>query len=134
MDEHTHILLYDSVCNLCNRLVIFLIKIDKKADLKFASFQSATGAMILTRYKLSRFNNDSLVYVEHEQCYTQSTAVFRILKTIGRGWRLFYAFMIVPRFIRDYCYRLIAHHRYKLFGKSESCETADHYTADRFLK
>ena len=116
-----HIVLFDGVCNLCNSSVQFILKRDKQRKFLFGSLQGAAGQAILSKFNLpvNRFN--SFVLVEGEQYYTRSTAVLRMLKHLGRGWQLFYAFIIIPKFIRDAVYNLIARNRYKWFGKKDEC-------------
>jgi predicted DCC family thiol-disulfide oxidoreductase YuxK len=38
-----------------------------------------------------------------------------------KGWKWSKIFMVVPRFIRDGVYSLVAKNRYKWFGKKNEC-------------
>lgn len=49
-DNETFILLFDGVCNFCNRIVYFTIKRDPKAKFKFASLQSETGRALMKEF------------------------------------------------------------------------------------
>ena len=66
----------------------------------------------------------SIVFVESlatgdQRTYTHSTAVVRILRTMGGFWWLpGIALTIVPRPIRDCLYRVLATHRYQWFGEN----------------
>jgi predicted DCC family thiol-disulfide oxidoreductase YuxK len=40
---------------------------------------------------------------------------------------------VVPRLLRDAAYRVIARHRYRIFGRSETCFLPSPQTRDRFL-
>ncbi|WP_342745174.1 hypothetical protein [Arsukibacterium tuosuense] len=40
---------------------------------------------------------------------------------------------MVPRPVRDWCYRLFARNRYKLFGKANECRVPTEAEKDRFL-
>ena len=62
-----------------------------------------------------------MVYIKENKYYTRSSAVLNILKDLGGGWSLFYGFIIVPEFIRDFFYNVIARIRYRIFGKKVSC-------------
>src|SRR3979411_839144 len=44
-----HLVLYDGVCGLCNRLLQFLLAVDRRAVFDFASLKSATGREIVER-------------------------------------------------------------------------------------
>lgn len=53
--------------------------------------------------------------------YFKSTAALRIAKDLSGLHKLLYAFIIVPRPIRDFVYDYIARNRYKWFGKKDAC-------------
>jgi len=115
------IILFDGVCNLCNSSVQFIIKRDKKNQFLFASLQGRTGQEYLRKFNLPADTFNSFLLVEDDHYYTRSTSALRIARSLSGGWPLMYAFMIVPRFIRDAVYNLIAQNRYKWFGKREAC-------------
>jgi predicted DCC family thiol-disulfide oxidoreductase YuxK len=55
--------------------------------------------------------------------YTKSTAVLRTLKLLGPPLAVLYVFILVPRFIRDGVYDLVARHRLRLFGGAKRIVT-----------
>jgi len=124
MNNSDHILLFDGVCNLCNGLVRLIEKRDKNGRIRFVSLQSDRGKSLLSVAGLRPDSIDTIVYFSDEKIHFRSAAVLNLLKDIGGGGRLFYAFIIIPAFIRDFFYNLIAKNRYKLFGKRESCEVS----------
>ena len=127
------IILFDGVCNLCNSSVQFIIKRDKRNQFLFASLQSAAGQQYLRRFGLPADTFNSFVLVEDDQCYTRSTAALRIARSLGGAWSLLYAFIVLPRFIRDAVYNLIARNRYKWFGKKEACWVPTPELKSKFL-
>ena len=119
------ILLFDGVCNLCDSFVGFVIKHDRSMKIMFSSLQSGTGKSLLTEYGLPEGYLKSVVYIKENKYYTRSSAVLNILKDLAGGWSLFYGFIIVPVFIRDFLYIVIAGIRYRIFGKKVSCLIPD---------
>jgi len=115
------IVLFDGICNLCSSSVQFIIKHDKKNQFLFGSLQGDAGQAYLKKFKLPADQFNSFMLVENEKLYTKSAAALRMLKHLGNGWQLLYAFMIVPAFIRDGIYNWIAKNRYKWFGKKDTC-------------
>lgn len=105
--------LYDSNCNLCNNQVHFIRKRDRKNAFRFVPLQSAEGRQMLRHAGLSDRDPDTIVYEKSDHHYLRSSAVLRILKDMGGGWRLFYPLVIIPSFIRDYLYRLVARNRHR---------------------
>lgn len=121
MNNNENILLFDGVCHLCNNLVLFIIKKDPKSQFKFAALQSEMGKLLLKKYILDSNNLNTVVYIKGERNFLKSTAILNIVKDLGGYWKLFYALIIIPKFIRDIIYDLIAKSRYRIFGKKESC-------------
>ena len=115
------IILFDGICNLCSSSVQFVIKRDAKNRFLFASLQSAAGQGYLRRFGLPADSFHSFVLVEDDKCYTRSTAALRVARFLTGAWPLLYACIIIPRFIRDAIYNVIARNRYKWFGKKEAC-------------
>ncbi|HSZ84709.1 MAG TPA: thiol-disulfide oxidoreductase DCC family protein [Puia sp.] len=121
MNKEKKIVLFDGVCNLCSRGIQFIIKHDKKNQFLFSSLQGKTGQGYLKQFNLPVNDINSFILIESNKLFTRSTAALRILKYLGNGWQLFYAFIIFPKFMRDGVYKLIAKNRYKWFGKKEAC-------------
>lgn len=115
------VIFFDGVCNLCNGAVQFVIERDVKNYFKFAALQSEFAKMQLSNYKLEVKHGDSFVLLENGKVYEQSTAALRVARKLNGLWPLLYGFIIVPTFIRNAVYKLIARNRYKWFGKQESC-------------
>lgn len=115
------ILLFDGMCNLCNGTVLFVIKRDHRDKFVFAALQSGIGHQLLGEHSLPIDNFGSLILIEHGKYYQKSTAVLKIAKALGRGWQLLYAFIIIPKIVRDFIYSLVAQNRYKIFGKRKKC-------------
>ncbi len=115
------IVLFDGVCNLCSSSVQFILKKDKKDQFLFGSLQGSAGQHYLHKYQLPPNTFHSFMLVEGDKLYIRSSAALRMLKHIGGAWGLLYGLIIVPRFIRDGIYNVIAKNRYKWFGKKEAC-------------
>jgi len=133
MQDQRRILLYDGVCNLCNGLVRFTIRWDRKKKILFASLQSETGQDYLRKLGLPAGDLDTLVYIKAGKHFIRSSAVLEVLKDMGGFWRLFYVFIIIPGCLRDPVYRLVAYMRYRVFGKRDSCRLPSPEIQQRFL-
>jgi predicted DCC family thiol-disulfide oxidoreductase YuxK len=129
-----HVILFDGVCNLCSSSVQFVLKRDKRNKFLFGSLQGNYGQQMLRKYNLPQNEFNSFMLLEGEQLYTKSSGALRMLKHLGGAWRLLYAFIIVPKFIRDAVYYFIAHNRYKWFGKKEACWLPKPEWKQRFLE
>ncbi|TGE15160.1 thiol-disulfide oxidoreductase DCC family protein [Hymenobacter elongatus] len=128
-------ILFDGVCNLCNGFVQFVIERDTTGRFRFASLQSAAGQALLAQHgiTLGPTGPETVILVEQNQVFTHSTAVLRIARQLGSAWPLLYAFILVPRFLRDATYRFVARHRYQWFGQREACMLPTPELRQRFL-
>lgn len=128
-----HIIIFDGVCNLCNGTVQFIIKRDKEKKFSFISFQSDAGQEMMMQYGFTGATGPSVVYLRKRVLLVKSRAVLEILKDLGAAWKLAYILMIIPPFIRDFVYNVIAKYRYRIFGKRESCQVPNSELADRII-
>jgi predicted DCC family thiol-disulfide oxidoreductase YuxK len=115
------VILFDGVCNLCNTVVQFVIKHDPAHHFRFASLQSNFGQEVLHRFKLPMEAFGSFILLEDDNIYTKSSAALRVVKKLKGAWSGLYGFIIVPPFIRNAVYNLVAKKRYQWFGKQETC-------------
>jgi predicted DCC family thiol-disulfide oxidoreductase YuxK len=128
-----NILLFDGVCNLCNRVIQFTIRRDPERKFKFASLQSDTGQQMLKKLGLSINDFESFVLIKGDKYFLRSTAALMVLRELGGFWRLFYFLMIIPRPVRDFIYNLVAKSRYRIFGRRATCMVPTPDLEDRFL-
>ncbi|WP_445747395.1 thiol-disulfide oxidoreductase DCC family protein [Polaribacter sp.] len=116
------IILTDGVCNLCNGIVLKIIKYDKKNTFLFANLQSETGKELTKYLGIDTKKIDAIILYEPGVSYeVKSSAALKIMEDFGGIWNLSYVLRIFPVGFRDVIYDIIAKNRYKWFGKKESC-------------
>ncbi len=77
--------------------------------------------------------SDSIVLVEDGEAFLFSTAALKIAQRLDGYLPLLYMFIVVPRPIRDFGYKLFAKYRYSLFGKQDQCMIPTPGVRSRFL-
>jgi len=129
------IILFDGVCNLCNTSVNFILKKDVHNKFLFTSLQSDAAKNLLLQFddKIIKNNLDSILLIHKNKIYNKSTAVLYILKSLHFPYNLGFIFIIIPKFIRDYIYDVIARNRYKWFGRKETCRIPTKEELNKFL-
>ena len=135
-DPANPVLLYDGVCGLCNRLVRFVLKRDRRARFRFASLQSTYAARILKPHGLDPQDLNTLYVVEEdgERIIARSDAVIFMLHELGGLWRAAsVALRLFPKPLRDWAIHVVARHRYRIFGQHETCPLPEKQYQDRFL-
>ncbi|HEV2854272.1 MAG TPA: thiol-disulfide oxidoreductase DCC family protein [Thermoanaerobaculia bacterium] len=127
------IILFDGVCNLCNRSVQMILRHDRKARYRFASLQSPVGERLRDELGIDREKVDSVILIEGDRWYKESAAALRIAGGLGGPWKTLLIFRLIPTPLRDAAYRLIARNRYRWFGKTETCWLPTPELRGRFL-
>jgi predicted DCC family thiol-disulfide oxidoreductase YuxK len=139
------VVLFDGVCNFCDASVNFIIERDPNAYFKFAPLQSEEGQRLANTYGFASATAesdgetsdlipiDSVILVENEKAYTHSTAALKILKRLGAPWSWLYVFLVVPKSLRDWAYKLFARYRYRMFGRKDQCMLPSPEVRARFL-
>jgi len=133
-----HLILYDGVCGLCNRLSQFVLARDERGVFDFASLQSATGRAILQRFGkdaelLSTFYVVTDYRLQSAALLAKGHAALFVIESlkIGGGWRRM--LQILPQSLLDPGYELVARNRYRLFGRTDSCFLPSEEFKDRFI-
>ena len=128
-----NIVLFDGLCNMCNKTVLFLIKFDQKNNLHFAAQQTNAGAKIMNQYLIKQ-DARSVIFIKENLVYYQSDAIIEIAKLLS-GWpRIAILAIIFPKFLRNWVYDLVANNRYKFFGMQTSCSTPSKVNEHKFIK
>ncbi|TBO39949.1 thiol-disulfide oxidoreductase DCC family protein [Pedobacter kyonggii] len=115
------IIFFDGVCNLCNASVQFVIAHDKKDQFKFTALQGYYAKEILPQFNADLEKLNTILLLEDGKLYTRSSAALRVARKLNGLIPLLYAFIIIPKFIRDWVYDIIAKNRYRWWGRQESC-------------
>tara|TARA_Y100000385_G_scaffold199590_1_gene206701 strand:- start:561 stop:944 length:384 start_codon:yes stop_codon:yes gene_type:complete len=125
------IIFFDGVCNLCQGSVRYLIKNDKKGVLKFASLQGNYAKDFVNETEIQSMQ--SILFFDGKMLYKKSTAVLKLSRLLG-GWnQLLLLGYILPRFVRDWLYNIVAKNRYRWFGKKDQCMLPYKGFENRFL-
>jgi len=121
LNEDKYIVLFDGVCNLCNKMVQYVIKRDLKDRFRFGSLQGITGFQLLEKHNLDISKTDTIVLIINNKVYLKSTAILKVMSKLKFPTNLLAFFLILPGFIRNWGYDFIAKNRYKWYGKRNSC-------------
>src|SRR4051812_42635627 len=124
--EGVHLLLYDGVCGLCNRLLQSVLRHDHRHVFTFASLQSPVGRSMVER---NGGNPDELtsMYVIADyrtasaRVFVRSDAALFVACALGWPWKAARLARFVPRRMRDRVYDIVARNRYRAFGRFDQC-------------
>merc|ERR1712014_263221 len=131
-------LFFDGVCNLCDGFVNFVFDQDREGRVKFGALQRHTE--LLQKRGAGRYAEggeeamSTLVVIQGDKVFVRSTAALHIAFVLGWPWRALSAAVLLPEGFRDTAYRLVARHRYQVFGRAESCRVPTGEFKKRFLE
>jgi len=136
--EATAVILYDGLCGLCNRGVRFVLKRDRKGVFRFASLQSSAGREILARHGIAPAALDTFYVVRDfglagERVLSKSSAAIYTAARLGGIWKAAAVLRVLPPRVRDLLYDTVARHRYRLFGRYDTCPLPEARYRDRFI-
>jgi len=124
---------FDGVCGLCDWSVNLLVKMDTQKNLKFSSLQGKSGQILLSDLKIDLNEFSTVLFKVNDQVYTKSTAVFKIIQSIGGFFKILLIFNLLPTRFNDWLYVKVAKYRYKYFGKLDKCDISKFNTPGQFI-
>jgi predicted DCC family thiol-disulfide oxidoreductase YuxK len=114
-------IVYDGMCNLCSASVTWIAKrVDRRVQ--FAPAQSEVGREALKAAGLDALDPESFLVVENGRVLQKSAAVIAVLNIVGGGWKMTARLLgLLPQSAGDGIYAWVAAHRYKWFGRRDTC-------------
>ena len=135
--EGKHLILYDGVCGLCNRFNIFVLRRDRRALFRFAPLQSDLARNILANFRLYPDELDTFYVIAKYRSTTpralsKARAALFVGRELGGIWKASVLLGILPDFVLNAFYDMIARNRYRLFGGYDQCPVPKPEYRDRF--
>lgn len=109
------ILFYDGSCGFCNRSVQFVLQHERRPIIHFAAIQSEFAARFF-KEKGVEVDLSTLYFWDQQELTERSSGALRVTRFLKMPYRLFFAGLIVPRFIRNGIYNFIARRRHRIAG------------------
>ncbi|MGB8258736.1 MAG: DCC1-like thiol-disulfide oxidoreductase family protein [Terracidiphilus sp.] len=132
------LVVFDGRCGLCNASVRWLIRRDELDRLRFVAAEDGRAAEMLTRLGYDG-RPETIVAVWEagragERALERSEAVAALLGELPGPWpAVGRALLLVPRPVREWGYRVVAHWRHRIRGRVESCPLPGERERGRFL-
>jgi predicted DCC family thiol-disulfide oxidoreductase YuxK len=127
------VMVFDGACNLCHFWVKFAAQRDPTGQLYFLAIQSAAGQAFLMRNRLPADTYESFYLVENGAILQKSRGFLRLVRYLRAPWPWLGAFGLLPAWLLDPLYDLIARNRYRWFGKRALCLVPELGVTERFL-
>ncbi len=137
-DGGDHLVLYDGVCGLCNRITQFILPRDRHRAFDFASLQSSVGRAQVERFggdpdNLSSFYVIANYRLPSARFMARSRAVLFVAGVLGWPWKAAGGLSVLPTTVLDGGYNIVARYRYRVFGRHEHCLIPSPEYRNRFI-
>jgi predicted DCC family thiol-disulfide oxidoreductase YuxK len=104
--------------------VRFVAQRDTAKRFRFTPIQSDYGAKLARTFGIDPDDPDTNAVVHGGEAFLKSDAALTVLSHLP-GWSWTQALFAVPKPLRNAVYSLIAHNRYRIFGKYDACFVPD---------
>lgn len=121
MTEGAAVIVYDGECVLCDRSIAFVAAHDAAGRFRFTASSLPAGQALLEACGVDPSAPGSVVLVERGKAFAKSEAALRIAAQLDPPWSWLRVLRVVPRFVRDAAYDVVARHRYRWFGRRDGC-------------
>jgi predicted DCC family thiol-disulfide oxidoreductase YuxK len=127
------LVLYDGTCGLCTKAVQWILRHERDHAILFAPLQGPTAALARARFPQIPVTLESVVYVADGRAHLRSKALLHATRHLNAPWRWASPLRVLPGFLLDLGYRVIAAIRYRLWGHADACQLATRAQRLRFL-
>jgi predicted DCC family thiol-disulfide oxidoreductase YuxK len=127
------ILVFDGKCVLCSATVKFVLAHDRPRRVRFVVAQSPLGAALYRHFGLKSEDYDTNIVLENGVALTKSESSIRIFELVSSPWSLLTVLRLLPRFVREPLYEVVARNRLRWFGERETCYLPNEADRARFL-
>lgn len=127
------IMVFDGYCGLCSGFIDFIFRHDKKGELRFLPAQSDLGEALYAHYGLKTGDYDTVLLIMDGRLYVKMDASLRIIGLMGWPWKAIEIGRLLPKFVANPLYDLIARNRISWFGAREICRLPSPQEKGRFL-
>jgi predicted DCC family thiol-disulfide oxidoreductase YuxK len=128
------ILIFDGNCVLCSSFVQFILRTDRERRFRLLAAQTPIGAALYRHFGLNPTDYETNILLEDGRVWLKSEGSLRIFEELGFPWSLLSVGRLLPRFVRDRLYEIVARNRLRWFGVRQSCYRPDPAQADRFIE
>ena len=126
MDKKS-IIVFDGICSLCNKFVLFVVKRDYNDHFRFISLQNPNlKKYVNSSNKIDASEANSILLINHEGNVKIKSEAIALIFCRLKGLKAFtFIINLFPNKIRNLVYSLVAKHRYKIFGKTDQCSLVE---------
>lgn len=123
-DDAGPVAVMDGDCALCSWGARAIARLDRDGAFRICPVGTPVGTALVRHYGLAPDDPETWLLLDGGQAWSGMEAIIRIGERLGRMGRLAGAMRVLPRPLREWIYRRIAHNRFR-FGKADMCALPD---------
>ena len=127
------LMIFDGTCVFCSAGARFVHRLDRRRNVRFAHAQSPLGLSLYRHFGWETENFRTNILIMDGTVHSKWATIGAMGRAMGGGWRAFSIFELIPDFIGDRLYDLVASNRYRLFGRTETCIIPDEAMRARMI-
>lgn len=113
--------IFDGVCNLCDVVVRYLHRFDRRRQFRYLSFQSDEGAALLYQHGITGPPDTVYVITPTDDLLIEDRAIIYLFARLGGIHRVISLIIrFVPPPLRRAMYQWVSRNRYRVFGRVTS--------------
>jgi len=120
LNKNKLLILFDGLCPICNSCVRFVSKVNHNKTIVFCSMESDLGIKIINDLNLSDIS-DSIIVIEEDNYYINGQAIKKIVNKFTGIYGILKLINLLPIFLINFAYQIIAKNRYLIFKKYKEC-------------
>lgn len=136
MDREKSIIVFDGICGLCNKFVLFVVKRDYNDHFRFISLQNPNLHKYINSFnKIDTTEANSILLINQKGNVKSKSEAIALIFCRLKGLKILTLIMnLFPNKIRNLVYSLVAKHRYKIFGKTDHCSMVEQKLHENLYK
>ena len=129
------LILYDGICKFCNSWIKLVSKYDHSDKFRLAHLQSDFAKNTLKEFDINNSDINTIYVIDkRRKLLTKFRASTYVMKEcIPLTYPLYSLNFLFPKFILNFFYDLVGRNRYKIFGKTSTCEIPSGVSRSKFL-
>lgn len=108
------VVFYDGDCGFCNRSVQFVLRHERRREIRFCTLQSEKARSFFNEKGRKEPDMSTFYFWDGDRLYERSSAGLRVASYLNAPYSFACVFWCVPRFLRDAVYNSIARRRHKI--------------------
>lgn len=131
--NNQYVLYFDGECIFCDTWVRLFYRLDRKKNFLFCALQADYARKQIGPKLTQELSTVVFQDLRTQKIYIKSSAVIMALSVTQPYFLFLRIFLLIPRFLRDSIYDVVAKFRYKIFGKKELCSVDPTLDRRRFI-